>query len=41
VVVDELEAVLVEDGTHVGLCDGKTNGVGDTWSDCQRKVFQF
>jgi hypothetical protein len=30
VVVDQGEAVLVEDGAHVSLTDGETDGVGNT-----------
>ena len=31
VVVYQWETILVEGSTHVGLTNGKTNGVGDTY----------
>ena len=33
VVVDEIEAVLVEGRAHVGLGDGKTDGVGESLTE--------
>lgn len=33
VVVNQGEVLLVEDGTHVGLGNGETDGVGDTYKE--------
>lgn len=33
VVVNQREVLLVEDGTHVGLGNGKTDSVGNTYGE--------